>query len=314
MSAYAGPLVPAVSPVRTAVVPAGGLGTRFLPFSRTVAKELLPLVDVPVIDYVIGECAESGIERVIIVGAPGKESLADYFRPNERVAARLRSEGRTEELAALERPERLADVQFVLQEEARGNGDAVLVARDAVGDEPFAMVWGDDVVIAEPPAVAQLIAARDRLGGGTVACAIRVTPAEASRYGVVEGERVDERTLRVSAIVEKPAPEEAPSDLAVVHGYVLEPEIFDALASLEPGKGGEIWLADAVDALARESPVWAVEIDGRRYDAGERTGYVTAFVDVALARDDTGPALRAHLERAGWTPPRSDYVEISSSL
>jgi UTP--glucose-1-phosphate uridylyltransferase len=297
--------VTGVSPVRTAVIPAGGLGTRFLPFSRTVAKELLPLVDVPVIDYVVSECVESGIERVIIVGAPGKESLEAYFRPAERVAARLRSEGRTDELAALERPQRLADVSFVVQEEPRGNGDAVLVARDAVGEEPFAMVWGDDVVVAQPPAVAQLIAARERQGGGSVACGIRVTPAQASLYGIAAGERVDDRTVRVSAIVEKPAPEEAPSDLAVVHGYVLEPGIFAALDALEPGKGGEIWLADAVSALAREAPVWAVEIEGRRYDAGERAGYVTAFVDAALERGDTGPALRAHLEQAGWIAPAS---------
>jgi UTP--glucose-1-phosphate uridylyltransferase len=292
-----------VPPVRTAVIPAGGLGTRFLPFSRTVAKELLPLVDTPVIDYVVTECAESGIERVVIVRAPGKESLEAYFGPSERVATRLREEGRSEELAALERPERLAQVRFVVQEEPRGNGHAVLVARDEVGDEPFAMIWGDDVVVARPPAIAQLIEARHRLGGGSVACAIRVSPEVASRYGIVAGERVDERTLRVSGIVEKPARGEAPSDLAVVHGYVLEPEIFDVLAGLKPGKGGEIWLTDAISALARRAPVWAVELDGRRYDAGERPGYAAAFVDVALERDDTGPALRAHLERTGWTPP-----------
>lgn len=292
-----------VSPVRTAVVPAGGLGTRFLPFSRTVAKELLPLVDTPVIDYVVSECVESGIERVVVVGAPGKETLEAYFRPSPRVAARLHEEGRADELAALERPERLADVRFVTQREPRGNGHAVFVAREAVGNEPFAMVWGDDIVMARPPAVAQLIAARERLGGGSVACAIRVTAAEASRYGVVAGERVDDRTLRVSGIVEKPAPGDAPSDLAVVHGYVLEPEIFEVLAELEPGKGGEMWLTDAVSVLAQEAPVWAVEIDGHRYDAGERGGYATAFLEVALEREDTGPALRAHLERAGWTPP-----------
>lgn len=292
-----------VSPVRTAVVPAGGLGTRFLPFSRTAPKELLPLVDTPVIDYVVSECAESGIERVVVVGAPGKESLRAYFAPSERVAARLRQEGRWDDLAALERPQRLADVCFVVQNEPRGNGHAVLVAREEVGDEPFAMVWGDDVVVAHPPAVAQLIAARKRLGGGSVACTVRVTAEEASRYGVVAGERVDEAIVRVVDIVEKPAPGSAPSDRAIVHGYVLEPEIFDVLAELEPGKGGEIWLSDAVSALARRAPVWALEVEGRRYDAGERSGYVTAFVDVALSRRDTGPALRAHLEQAGWTPP-----------
>jgi UTP--glucose-1-phosphate uridylyltransferase len=292
-----------VRPVRTAVIPAGGLGTRFLPFSKTVAKELLPLVDTPVIDYVVTECVDSGIERVVVVVAPGKESLEAYFRPSERVGNRLRGEGRLKELAALERPERLADVRFVVQREPRGNGHAVLVAREEVGDEPFAMVWGDDVVVAEPPAVAQLVEARERLGGGSVACAIRVTPAEASRYGVVAGERVDERTIRVSSIVEKPASGEAPSDLAVVHGYVLEPQIFDVLSELEPGKDGEIWLTDAVSALAQEAPVWAVELEGRRYDAGERAGYVSAFLEVALDREDTGPALRAHLVRAGWRPP-----------
>jgi UTP--glucose-1-phosphate uridylyltransferase len=291
-----------VRPVRTAVVPAGGLGTRFLPFSRTVPKELLPLVDTPAIDYVVSECAESGIERVVVVGAPGKESLQAYFAPNDRVAARLLQAGRADELAALQRPERLADMRFVVQEAPRGNGHAVLVAREEVGNEPFAMVWGDDVVVARPPAVAQLIAARARLGGGSVACTIRVAPEEASRYGVVAGERVDERTLRVSGIVEKPSADKAPSDLAVVHGYVLEPEIFTILAELEPGKGGEIWLTDAVSALAQRAPVWALELEGRRYDVGERAGYVVAFVDVALEREDTGPALRAHLRRAGWTP------------
>jgi UTP--glucose-1-phosphate uridylyltransferase len=292
-----------LQPVRTAVVPAGGLGTRFLPFSRTVPKELLPLVDRPVIDYVVSECAESGIDRVVVVGAPGKESLLEYFAPSERLGARLRQQGREDELTALERPERLADVRFVLQDEPRGNGHAVLVAREEVGGEPFAMVWGDDVVVARPPAVAQLIAARTRLGGGSVACVIRVTPEDAVRYGVVAGERVDEATIRISEIVEKPAPGAAPSDLAVVHGYVLEPDIFDVLAELEPGKGGEIWLTDAVSKLARQAPVWAVELDGRRYDAGERSGYVNAFVDVALEREDTGPPLREHLERAGWTAP-----------
>ena len=287
-------------PVRTAVVPAGGLGTRFLPFSRSVPKELLPLVDTPVIDLVVSACASAGIERVVIVRAPGKESLESYFAPSERIAARLRADGRTEELEQLLRPERLAEIQFVVQEEARGNGHAVLVAREAVGDAPFAMIWGDDFVTGAAPGVAQLIAARQRLGGGSVAGAMRVPPADASRYGMLAGDRVDERTMRVRAIVEKPAPGHAPSDLASVHGYVLEPEIFDLLAQQPPGRGGEIWLADAVTALAARAPVWGLELEGRRYDAGDRVGYVAAFVDEALRRPDTGAALREHLRRSGW--------------
>ena len=289
-------------PLRTAVIPAGGLGTRFLPFSRTVPKELLPLVDTPVIDFVVSECAAAGIERVILVGAPGKQALLDYFRPSERIAARLEREGRQTELERSRRPEGLAEVVWVVQEEPRGNGHAVLVAREAVGDEPFAMLWGDDVLRAEQPAVAQLERVR-QARGGSVAGAMRVPRDQAGRYGMFAGTAVDERTMRVRSVVEKPSPADVPSDFASVHGYVLDPAIFDVLAACPPGRGGEIWLADAVSALATSSPVWALELEGTRYDAGDRSGYVAAFVDEALARPDTGPALRDHLRRAGWREP-----------
>ncbi len=289
--------------VRTAVIPAGGLGTRFLPFSRTVPKELLPLVDTPVLDLVVSECAASGIERVILVTAPGKESLAAYFEPSPRAEARLRQEGRTAELEALTRPQRLAQVEVVVQHEPKGNGHAVLVAREAVGDEPFAMLWGDDIVVGGTPALRQMLDVRDRLGG-SVAGAARVKREHAGRYGVFAG-RPERGAFRVTGMVEKPTPEDAPSDLASVHGYVLEPAIFGILEALSAGRSGEIWLADAVNVLARNDAVWAVELDGDRYDTGDRAGYVTAFVDQALSRDDVGPALRDHLRQRGWQPPRS---------
>lgn len=289
--------------VRTAVIPAGGLGTRFLPFSRSVPKELLPLVDTPVLDLVVTECAASGIERVILVTAPGKESLAAYFQPSARAEARLRAEGRTVELAALKRPEGLVKVEVVVQQEPKGNGHAVLVAREAVGDEPFAMLWGDDIVIGPTPALRQMLDVRDRLSG-SVAGAARVPRDRAPRYGMFAG-RPEQGVFRVSGMVEKPAPDAAPSDLAAIHGYVLEPAIFGLLEHLAPGRGGEIWLVDAVSALAAREPVWAVELAGDRYDAGDRAGYVTAFVDQALGRADVGPALRDHLRRRGWRPPGS---------
>jgi UTP--glucose-1-phosphate uridylyltransferase len=292
-----------VRPVRTAVIPAGGLGTRFLPFTRSVPKELLPLVDTPVLDAVVSECAASGIERVILVIAPGKESLGAYFGPSPRAEARLRAEGRTAELAALKRPEGLVKVEVVVQEEAKGNGHAVLVAREAVGDEPFAILWGDDIVLGPTPALRQLLDARDRLGGSTAGAA-RVEREQVSRYGVFAG-RPERGAFRVTTMVEKPAPADAPSDLVAVHGYVLEPEIFPILATMAPGRGGEIWLVDAVSALAARAPVWAVELAGDRYDAGDRAGYVAAFVDHALGRDDVGPALRDHLLQRGWRPPGS---------
>jgi UTP--glucose-1-phosphate uridylyltransferase len=295
-----------VKPVRIAVIPAGGLGTRFLPFSRSVPKELLPIVDTPVLELVVTECARSGIERVILIVAPGKESLAAHFQPSPRMEARLRAEGREADLAALKRPETLARIEVVVQHEPKGNGHAVLMAREAVGDEPFAMLWGDDLVLGATPALRQMLDARDRLGG-SVAGAARVDPALTARYGIFQGapDASQGGAFRVSGMVEKPAPGTAPSDLASVHGYVLEPAIFTHLAALGPGRGGEVWLVDAVSLLAAEEAVWAVELEGDRYDAGDRGGYVTAFVDQALARPDVGPALRDHLRQRGWRAPGS---------
>jgi UTP--glucose-1-phosphate uridylyltransferase len=295
---------PRLKPVRYGVIPAGGLGTRFLPISRTVPKELLPIIDTPVIEMVVAELAAAGITRVVIVNAPGKEALDAYFRPNERLERRLAVEFRKEEIALLKRPERLATVRVVIQEEAKGNGHAVLQARPLVGTEPFAMLWGDDIVVGATPAVGQLIEARKRLGGGSVVGTIRVSKEKASSYGVIAGTPVDERTQRVLAIVEKPRPDEAPSDFAAVHGYVLEPEVFDVLERAKPGRNGEIWLTDAVSELARQgASVWAVELEGARYDAGDRVGYVKAFVDAALRREDVAPQLRAHLKEMGWRAP-----------
>jgi UTP--glucose-1-phosphate uridylyltransferase len=291
-------------PVRHGVIPAGGLGTRFLPISRTVPKELLPLIDTPVIELVVSEMAAAGIARVVIVIAPGKEALDAYFRPNSRLEERLALQSRQKDLELLKRPERLATVRVVVQEEPKGNGDAVLRARALVGDEPFAMLWGDDLVLGETPAIGQLIEARTRLGGGSVVGCIRIPKEKVSLYGVIAGTKVDERTQRVQAIVEKPSPREAPSDLAAVHGYVLEPQIFDILERARPGHGGEIWLTDAVSELARQgAPVWAVELNGIRYDTGDRSGYVQAFVDAALQREDVAPRIRAHLKELGWRAP-----------
>ncbi|TMC57449.1 MAG: UTP--glucose-1-phosphate uridylyltransferase [Chloroflexi bacterium] len=295
---------PQVKPIKYGVVPAGGLGTRFLPITRTVPKELLPIVDTAVIELVVSELAASGVERVVIVVGPGKESIESYFRPNPKIERRLQIEFRKDELELLHRPEKLAQVRTVVQKEQKGNGHAVLMARPLVGAEPFAMIWGDDIVLAKEPAVAQLMRARERLGGGSVVGCVRVDTKDASRYGMVAGTKVDADAMRVIAIVEKPKPDQAPSDLAAVHGYLLEPEIFDVLASAKPGVGGEIWLTDAVSALARQGgTVWAVELEGQRYDAGDKVGYVNAFLDAALGRADTAEAARQHLKSQGWTPP-----------
>lgn len=192
---------PNVRPVTYGVVPAGGLGTRFLPITRTVPKELLPIVDTAVIELVVGELAASGIERVVLVVGPGKEMIAQYFEPQPKIAARLSAEHRTHELELLRRPEGLAQMRTVVQREPKGNGHAVLQARALVGEQPFAMLWGDDLMQSREPAVAQLLRARERLGGGSVVGCVRVNKKESSRYGMVAGSEVDKTTTRVSAIV-----------------------------------------------------------------------------------------------------------------
>lgn len=283
------------APVRVAVIPAAGLGTRFLPVSKTVPKELLPLVDVPIIDNVISEAVAAGCDEIVIVSAPGKEPLDAYFRPNTRLEERLRAEGREADLALARRGETMAKVTVVHQDRPLGNGHAVLCAREAVGDRPFVMIWGDDIVLSPVPVAAQLVRARERSGGGSVGAVMRVPTADARKYGIVEGEPSGQRLWRVTRIHEKP--ESPPSDLAVVHAYVLEPGIFDVLAALRPGRAGEIWLTDAVSELARREPVHAYELEGERFDAGDRAGYVKAFIRSALARPEIADDVREWIRR-----------------
>ncbi|HET8567632.1 MAG TPA: UTP--glucose-1-phosphate uridylyltransferase [Candidatus Limnocylindria bacterium] len=290
--------------VRVAVLPAGGLGTRLLPVTRSVPKELLPLVDTPIIEKVVEDVVAAGVDEVVIVTSPGKDALRTHFTAAPELASRLRRDGRTAEADRVERAAALARFTFVEQREPLGNGHAVLLAREAVGPRPFLMIWPDDLVISEPPVAVQLVRARERLGGGSVAAAQRVPLAEAPRYGIVSGEQLDDRTWRVRALVEKP--ERPPSDVAVLHGYLLEPEIFDVLAEQRPGKGGEIWLTDAVSALAGRAPVHAYLYDGERYDAGDRLGYVRAVVTSALARPDLAGPLRDWLRRVTEGRPTED--------
>jgi UTP--glucose-1-phosphate uridylyltransferase len=284
------------TPVRVAVIPAAGLGTRFLPVTKTIPKEMLPLVDVPILDVVISGAVAAGVEEVVVVSAPGKRSLDAYFEPAPELERRLAAEGREGELLLARRGESLArKVTIVHQREPRGNGDAVLCARAAVQDRPFLMLWGDDIVLGDPPAAAQLVAERERLGGGSVAGVMRVPARRAARYGVIDGEPLTERTWRVRRIVEKPALTGTESQLASVYGYVFEPQIFDALQATAPGRGDEVWLADAVNNLAQRAPVYAHEFRGERYDTGDRGEYVRAVVTTALARQDLAADLRAWL-------------------
>jgi len=283
--------------VRKAVIPAAGLGTRFLPASKAVPKEMLPIVDKPVIQYIIEGAVASGIEEVVLVTASTKRAIEDHFDRFFELEYRLEAAGKTELLEETRRPAEMAKFVMVRQGSPLGNGHAVLLAKEVVGDEPFAMLWGDDMVLGDPPFVQQLIEAHERTGGSVVGV-MSVPPEEAMKYGVIEvAERIDDRLVRASRIVEKPARHEVPSNLAAVAGYVLTPDIFGYLEDTPVGQGGEIWLADGVQEIAARGNLYALEFQGRRYDAGNKLEFLQATFDLALERPDLGPALRAYMEQ-----------------
>lgn len=280
--------------VRKAVVLAAGLGTRLLPATKAQPKEMLPLVDKPIIQYAVEEAAASGLRQLIMVTAMAKRAVKDHFDRSIELEQALREKGDTAHLAEVQRISELADIVYVRQKEQRGVGDAVLAAREAVGNEPFVLFFPDDVIIAEVPAARQLMDVFGRYGGSVLAVQ-RVPAAQLESYGIVDGEPVAQGIIRVQGLVEKPSPQEAPSDLGIVGRYVLTPEIFDALAETPPGKGGEIQLTDALALLLARQPLFAYQFQGNRYDTGQTLGLLKASVELALRRPDIGPALRQYL-------------------
>jgi len=285
--------------VRKAVFPAAGWGTRFLPATKAQPKEMLPLVDKPVIQYAVEEAVAAGIEQVIIVTSSQKRAIEDHFDLNYELEHLLEEKGDIEKLRMVRHISDLAQVAYVRQKEQLGLGHAVLMAKDLIGHEPFAVILPDDVVIADRPCIGQLIHAYHQHHGSVVAVT-EVPAEETSRYGVIAGEHVEEgpdqdRTYRVTAIVEKPAPGTAPSNLAVIGRYVLTPKIFDKLEQTPRGAGGEIQLTDAIQALMEEQEVYGYAFEGRRYDAGTTMGWLKASVELALERPDLGEEFGAYL-------------------
>jgi UTP--glucose-1-phosphate uridylyltransferase len=257
---------------------------------------MLPIVDKPVLQYIIEGAVASGIEEVILVTASAKRAIEDHFDRFFELEYRLEASGKHELLAELRRLSEMAKFVMVRQGSPLGNGHAVLLAKEVVGDEPFAMLWGDDMVLGSPPFVKQLIDAHERTGGSVVGV-ISVPPEEAMKYGVIEvAERLSDRLVRASRIVEKPPRDQVPSNLAAVAGYVLTPDIFGYLEQTSAGQGGEIWLADGVQQIAAKGNLYALEFEGRRYDAGNKLEFLQATVDLALERPDLGPAFRKYLE------------------
>ena len=283
--------------VRKAVIPAAGFGTRFLPFTRAVPKELIPLVDKPVIQYVVEEAAAAGIDEILIVISSGKNAIQEHFNPVPALEERLKANGKNELLDELHRIDTIAKIHYIYQQHLDGLGDAVLHARAFVGEEPFAVLLGDTVLDAapgRPPVIGQLLAAYEKHEAPVVA--LEQVPMErVSRYGVIDPSGRDGRLYQLRALVEKPAVEEAPSNLVIASRYVFTPDIFEELEKTPRGKGNEIQLTDAMRQLLRRRPMYGYEIEGRRYDLGSKMGFLSATVEFGLRRPEFRAQFAAYL-------------------
>jgi UTP--glucose-1-phosphate uridylyltransferase len=283
--------------LRKAVFPAAGLGTRFLPATKTLPKEMLPLVDKPVIHYGVEEALASGCEEIIIVTSRGKSALEDYFDVSYELEKELEARGKQELLQQIRRISDMVHVAYVRQKKAMGLGHAVLMARELVGDEPFAVILPDDVIAADVPCLKQMIDVYNQTGASVLATQ-EVEGKAISAYGVLDAKPTGQRNGRlyeVNNLVEKPKPEDAPSNLAIIGRYVLTPAVFEELASTEPGKLGELQLTDGIKGLLKHEKVYGYTFEGKRYDTGDKLGMLKAMVEFAMKRDDLGPEFRAFL-------------------
>ena len=278
------------------MIPAAGFGTRFLPATKAMPKEMLPIVDKPIIQYVVEQAVSAGIEQVIIVTGWHKRAIEDHFDKHFELEARLEKDGKTELLEQVRRISGLADFVYVRQKEPLGNGHAVLVAKDIIGDEPFLVMWGDEFFVSDPPPVKQLIQAYEKYNAPAIA-AIRIAQKDLGKYGIADVSPVEGNIFKINGIIEKPAEGEAPSDLATHGNYLFTPDIFESLEKLTPGKNGEIWIIDAIVDLIKKRDVYAVEFkNAKYYDCGSKVGYLKAVVDFGLSHEDTNGEFRKYLK------------------
>ena len=281
--------------VTKAVIPAAGLGTRFLPATKAVPKEMLPIVDTPTLQYIIEEAAKSGIEDILIITGRGKRAIEDHFDKSYELENELARAGKTDYIENLEYISSLANIHYVRQKQALGLGHAIHCAKSFVGNSPFAVLLGDDIVRSKIPCLRQMMDVYEKYGS-TVLGVQEVSDEDVSKYGIVNAMPVEKDIYRVRGMVEKPTPKDAPSNIAVLGRYIITPEIFDLLENTRPGAGGEIQLTDALCALAQLQPVYCCNFEGKRYDVGSKIGFLQATVEYALARKDIGTQFKAYLE------------------
>jgi len=283
------------SPIRVAVFPAAGLGTRFLPATKAQPKEMLPLVDRPLVQYVVEEARAAGIERIVIVTGRGKNAIEDHFDTSFELEHMLEERGKSELLGLVREISDMIPISYVRQKIALGLGHAVLQARELVGPEAFAVMLGDDIVDADEPCIGQMMKLYARRGNPVIALQ-EVPRAETRQYGIVAGDRLEDRVVRITDMIEKPPPEKAPSNLAIIGRYLLPPEIFEILEETRSDVGGEIQLTSALRTLLSRRPIDGYLFEGKRYDAGDKLGFLKATVEFALKREDLGGEFREYLK------------------
>ncbi len=284
--------------IKKALIPAAGFGTRFLPQTKAMPKEMLPIVDKPVIQYVVEEAVDSGIEDIIIVTGANKRAIEDHFDvPNQDLVKNLMDGGKEKLLQDIKKVSEMANFIYVRQKGPYGNGTPVLAGEPIIDNEPFAVLWGDEFIYAEPPRLAQMTKVYEKYGGMVISGVKIEKKEDLKRYGIADLELVEGNVYKIKSIVEKPEPDEAPSDIATHGAYILPPEIFDALKRLTPGKGGEIWLTDGINLLKKEGvPLYAVVVEnGKYYDTGNKLEYMKTAVDLALQHEDIGEEFRIYL-------------------
>ncbi|MBE0342439.1 UTP--glucose-1-phosphate uridylyltransferase GalU [Paenibacillus sp. 28ISP30-2] len=281
--------------IRKAIIPAAGLGTRFLPATKAMPKEMLPIVDKPTIQYIIEEAVASGIEDIIIVTGKGKRAIEDHFDSSFELEYNLAEKKKWDLLEQVLKSSEMADIHYIRQKEPKGLGHAIWCARKFIGDEPFAVLLGDDIVEAEVPCLKQMIDVFDQYQK-TIVGVQPVPLEEVHRYGIVDGKEIGERTYETSRLVEKPKQSEAPSNLAILGRYILTPDIFDILGQQQAGVNGEIQLTDAIAQLAAKQPVLAYHFEGNRHDVGEKLGFIETSIHYALQREDLREGLIRYLK------------------
>jgi UTP--glucose-1-phosphate uridylyltransferase len=282
--------------ITKAVFPAAGLGTRFLPATKASPKEMLPLVDKPLIQYVVEEAVASGIEEVVLVTGRGKRAIEDHFDVAFELEEELKAKGKHKMLSEIQRIADMVTFCYIRQKKALGLGHAVLTAKLVVGNDPFAVLLGDDIIDAETPVLKQMIGVYRRYPS-TILAIQKVPRSQTRHYGIIDAKKIDDGVYLVKDLVEKPAPEEAPSTLAIIGRYILMPEIFPALERTKPGKGGEIQLTDGLRNLMEKQPIYAYEVQGTRYDAGDKLGFLKATVEFGLKNTEFGHEFRSYLQK-----------------